>query len=120
MFMKVGFVLTDMSEPDWGNFGCVPLTREPEWYASPPHCLGFLVSPHCLPLCLAYGAWFLTLTLTITCTCCYHEVKGTQDPKIYSRTCCYDEIKGTQDPKIYSHAHSLILCIACFWRLFSH
>ena len=25
-----------------------------------------------------------TLTLTITCTCCYDEIKGIQDPKIYS------------------------------------
>ena len=31
MFMKVGFVLTDMLEPQMGNFDCVPLTREPEW-----------------------------------------------------------------------------------------
>ena len=39
-------------------------------------------------------------TLTITCTC------------------CYDEIKGTQDPKIYSHAHSLILPRkTCNWHL---
>ena len=31
MFMKVGFVLTDMTEKGYGNFGCVPLTRVPEW-----------------------------------------------------------------------------------------
>ena len=29
MFMKVGFVLTDMSVEGKGNFGCVPLNREP-------------------------------------------------------------------------------------------
>ena len=31
MMMKVGFVLTDMTEDGMGNIDCVPLTREAEW-----------------------------------------------------------------------------------------
>ena len=31
MFLKVGFVLTDMSAPNKGNIGCVPINRDPVW-----------------------------------------------------------------------------------------
>ena len=31
MFLKVGFVLTDMSEPGKGNIGCVPISRAAAW-----------------------------------------------------------------------------------------
>ena len=31
MFLKVGFVLTDMSKAGNGNFGCLPLARKPVW-----------------------------------------------------------------------------------------
>ena len=35
MFLKVGFVLTDMSEPGRGNIGCLPVDRDPVWAEVP-------------------------------------------------------------------------------------
>ena len=93
-----------VSKTAMAHHRCGPLTL------SAPHPTLTICLPTSLSHCLLPTPLSLSASLPLFLTVCLPTpLSLSASLPLSSHLCCYDEIKGIQDPKIYSHADSLIL-----------